>query len=267
MIRVIRKWLKAGVMEAGEWSATETGTPQGSVVSPTLDSLLEYFAAKVAGQMSRRKVPTATMICSSPHHPVWQALERWGRGTLVQRPEDAPGGDVLFLVSCSDIVRKDVRDRYQHTLVLHAADLPTGRGWSPHIWQVLEGGSTIVISMLEAADSADSGDIWRKELIQLQGHELYDEINELIFAAELRLMDYAMDNCGRVVPQKQVGEPTYYRKRTPADSELDPNKSIAAQFNLLRVADPERYPAFVVLNGVRYNISIRKAGVAGSPSQ
>jgi RNA-directed DNA polymerase len=29
MIRLIRKWLKAGVMEAGEWSATETGTPQG----------------------------------------------------------------------------------------------------------------------------------------------------------------------------------------------------------------------------------------------
>ena len=197
---------------------------------------------------------------------MWHALERWGRGTLVQQPADARGGDFLFLVSCSEIVHKNVRDRYKHTLVLHAADLPKGRGWSPHIWQVLEGGNTIVVSLIEAADSVDSGDIWRKERIQLQGHELYDEINELVFAAELRLMNYALDNYRTVVPQKQAGEPTYYRKRTPADSELNPESSIAAQFNQLRVADPERYPAFVVLNGVRYNISIRKAAVAGSAS-
>src|ERR1039458_7530564 len=36
VIRLIRKWLKAGVMEDDTWSATESGTPQGSVVSPTL---------------------------------------------------------------------------------------------------------------------------------------------------------------------------------------------------------------------------------------
>src|ERR1700691_4833309 len=201
----------------------------------------------------------ATVVCSSPNHPVWQALEQWGRGTLVQRPAEALGGDLLFLVSCSDVVSKDVRNRYKRTLVLHAADLPKGRGWSPHIWQVLEGRDSIVVSMLEAADSVDSGDIWCKEEIPLQGHELYDEINELIFAAELRLMDYAMDNFASIVPQKQVGEPTYYRKRTPADSQFNPHKTLAAQFNLLRIADPDRYPAFFTFKGVRYHIAIRKA--------
>ena len=33
-------------------------------------------------------------------------------------------------------------------------------------------------------------------------------------------------------------------KRTPADSEIDPGKSILEQFNLLRIVDSERYPAF-----------------------
>ncbi len=43
-IRLIRKWLKAGVMEDGTWSATESGTPHGSVVSPTLANVyLHYF--------------------------------------------------------------------------------------------------------------------------------------------------------------------------------------------------------------------------------
>ena len=34
MLRLIRKWLRAGVSEDGEWSKTEVGTPQGSVISP-----------------------------------------------------------------------------------------------------------------------------------------------------------------------------------------------------------------------------------------
>jgi RNA-directed DNA polymerase len=34
IIRLIRKWLKAGVMVDGNWSATEAGSPQGAVVTP-----------------------------------------------------------------------------------------------------------------------------------------------------------------------------------------------------------------------------------------
>ena len=32
----IKRWLKAGIMEEGKWSATESGTPQGGVISPLL---------------------------------------------------------------------------------------------------------------------------------------------------------------------------------------------------------------------------------------
>jgi retron-type reverse transcriptase len=34
ILRLIRKWLKAGVMEEGEWKNTTMGTPQGSVMTP-----------------------------------------------------------------------------------------------------------------------------------------------------------------------------------------------------------------------------------------
>ena len=36
ILRLIQKWLRAGVSEEGQWSKTEVGTPQGSVVSPML---------------------------------------------------------------------------------------------------------------------------------------------------------------------------------------------------------------------------------------
>jgi group II intron reverse transcriptase/maturase len=58
VLRLIQKWLQAGVSEDGEWSETKVGTPQGAVISPLLanvylhhvfDLWLEAWRQKVAG--------------------------------------------------------------------------------------------------------------------------------------------------------------------------------------------------------------------------
>ena len=43
VIRLIIKWLNAGVMEAGEWRDNLRGTPQGSVVSPVLANIYLHY--------------------------------------------------------------------------------------------------------------------------------------------------------------------------------------------------------------------------------
>jgi RNA-directed DNA polymerase len=43
ILRLIQKWLNAGVMEEGKWSETETGTPQGSVISPMLANIYLHY--------------------------------------------------------------------------------------------------------------------------------------------------------------------------------------------------------------------------------
>jgi group II intron reverse transcriptase/maturase len=43
ILRLIRKWLKAGVSEEGEWSKTEVGTPQGAVISPLLANVYLHY--------------------------------------------------------------------------------------------------------------------------------------------------------------------------------------------------------------------------------
>src|SRR5450755_69194 len=43
MLRLIQKWLDAGVMEEGEWKDTEMGTPQGSVISPLLANIYLHY--------------------------------------------------------------------------------------------------------------------------------------------------------------------------------------------------------------------------------
>jgi RNA-directed DNA polymerase len=43
ILRLIQKWLKAGVMEDGEWYESETGTPQGAVISPLLSNVYLHY--------------------------------------------------------------------------------------------------------------------------------------------------------------------------------------------------------------------------------
>jgi group II intron reverse transcriptase/maturase len=43
ILRLIRKWLHAGVIEDGQWSATTAGSPQGSVISPLLANVFLHY--------------------------------------------------------------------------------------------------------------------------------------------------------------------------------------------------------------------------------
>jgi RNA-directed DNA polymerase len=43
LVRLILKWLEAGVMEDGPWFQTEERTPQGAVTSPLLANLYLHY--------------------------------------------------------------------------------------------------------------------------------------------------------------------------------------------------------------------------------
>ena len=208
-----------------------------------------------------------TLICSDKNHPVFKYLEMWKEvnskkyiiDLFTSINEVSARGNILFLVSCTEIVKTRHRELFDHTLVLHASDLPKNRGWSPHIWAVINGESKIVLSLLEAEDKVDTGRIWKKIDIQLDGTELYDEINKKLFDAELLLLSWACENINSVKPKAQDEiASNYLRKRTPEDSELNINQSLKEQFNQLRVCDPERFPAYFYINGCKYKIKVEK---------
>ena len=206
-----------------------------------------------------------TILLSDNNHPIKSYLDSWIKTQhkhnirLVHTINDLCSGDMLFLISCSFIITKDIRKRFSNTFVIHASDLPKGRGWSPHIWAILEGKNKITVSLIEAKDEVDTGDIWAQKEITYEGHELIDEINDKLFMAELDLMTMLIKDFKALSPVKQVGSPgKYLRKRTPQDSEIDISKSIEKQFNKLRVVDSERFPAFFIRNGIKYVLKIYK---------
>jgi RNA-directed DNA polymerase len=55
VVRLIQKWLAAGVMEAGRWTACEEGTPQGATVSPVLANLYLHHVLDLWVQHWRKR--------------------------------------------------------------------------------------------------------------------------------------------------------------------------------------------------------------------
>lgn len=62
LLRLIQKWLKAGVSEEGEWTETTVGTPQGAVISPLLANIYLHYVFDVWVNQWRRKVAQGDMI-------------------------------------------------------------------------------------------------------------------------------------------------------------------------------------------------------------
>lgn len=174
--------------------------------------------------------------------------------------DEVPAGDIAFYLSCVRITPPAVLARNNWNFVVHASDLPKGRGFSPLVWQVLEGAKEIPVTMISMAEEVDAGDIVVQTRIHLAGHELNTELRNLLGQAIEDLCVSVVVSPTPPTPRPQHGTASWYRRRRPADSELDPDLSIATQFDHLRVVDNERYPAFFDYRGHRYTLKIEDTG-------
>ena len=62
ILRLIRKWLKAGVIEDGEWSETLEGTAQGASVSPLLSNVYLHYVFDLWADQWRRRAAHGEVI-------------------------------------------------------------------------------------------------------------------------------------------------------------------------------------------------------------
>jgi group II intron reverse transcriptase/maturase len=62
VLRLIQKWLRAGVIEDGEWSETEEGTAQGASVSPLLANVYLHYVFDLWADQWRRRYARGDVI-------------------------------------------------------------------------------------------------------------------------------------------------------------------------------------------------------------
>lgn len=189
-----------------------------------------------------------------------EKLSRSLQARYVEQTADVPEGDAAFFLGCSRIVPAEILRRNRLNLVVHGSDLPRGRGFSPIPWQVLEGSNRIPIVLFEAREELDAGPVYFKDAIELDGTELLDEIRLKTWEKIEALIERFLDGHRTVSPVPQEGTPTFYARRSRKDDEIDPARTLAEQFDHLRIVDNERYPAWFRHRGQRYVLKIFKDG-------
>ena len=166
--------------------------------------------------------------------------------------------DVTFYLGHEGYISKESRANSRYNIVVHAADLPKGKGMSPSTWQILENKNKITVTLFEVAPGFDTGDYYLKDSFKLNGTELIAEWQDKLGECVDGMIIKFLQNIKKLKAIKQQGRATVYRRRTAQDSKLDINKNIKSQFNLLRVVDNERYLAFFNYKKHKYVLKIYK---------
>jgi len=206
-----------------------------------------------------------TLLCDNPNSwfipyihillNILQTVEHV-KPVFITNAQDIPHGDLAFFLSCEQIIGRELLERNTHNLVIHESDLPKGKGWSPLTWQIIEGQNHIPITLFEAEESVDSGDIYLQQVMKFQGHELLEELHQKQGAYTIALVLDFIAKYPNITKRAQQGTETFYPRRTPQDSELDPSCSLHDLFPLLRTVDNERYPAYFYKNNRKYVLKI-----------
>jgi methionyl-tRNA formyltransferase len=170
-------------------------------------------------------------------------------------------GGILFLISSQKILSEKEINRFEKCFVVHPSKLPHGKGSAALANYILNGQNEIWVTIFEPTVKIDSGDIWCQDRAKLKGHELLSELREIQFKLIKRLVSELLLSYPMVKKTPQPSNSTYFKKRTPNDSEISVEQSIKQQFNLLRIVDNVRYPAFFYMNGKKYILKIYQAPI------
>lgn len=166
--------------------------------------------------------------------------------------------DIVFVISYTKILNENFLKKNKLSLIPHPSKLPKDKGFAPIHNAVLKNKKLFFISLIKAEKEVDSGDIFIQQKYRLKGTELMGDLRAIQAKAVFKIMSEFLDKYPKIKFRKQAGKSNFNKKRKPQDSKLNIKKSILSQFNLLRVCDNQRYPAFFIHKGIKYNLKIEK---------
>ena len=152
--------------------------------------------------------------------------------------------DIVFPLSYTKILSEDFLTSNKETIIAHPSKLPRDKGFAPLANQILRDKNFFYISLIKAEILVDTGRIYLQRKFKLNGTELSNEIREIQANNIFKMIDNFLTIYPNNKSYIQKGVKTFNKRRKLKDSELDINKNIKEQFNLLRIVDNERYPAY-----------------------
>ena len=161
----------------------------------------------------------------------------------------------IFFPHWSYIIPAEVYENFE-CVIFHMTDLPFGRGGSPLQNLVERGIYETKLSSIRCSKVLDGGDVYQKRPLSLWGtaEEIY------LRAAELakEMMIEIATACLKPVPQS--GEPVFFKRRKPEQSNIGSLDSLEKVFDYIRMLDANGYP-HAYLDSGRLHLEFERASL------
>lgn len=160
--------------------------------------------------------------------------------------------EYIFFPHWSWIIPQDIYDNFT-CIVFHMTDLPFGRGGSPLQNLIEKGIENTKISAIKVDGGIDTGDIYLKKDLNLNGtaEEIYIRASKIIFNDMIPEII-----AKQLIPKPQKGEVVEFKRRKPEQSEIKPEFTIEQIYDYIRMLDAEGYPkAFIKFGKYRLEFS------------
>lgn len=150
------------------------------------------------------------------------------------------------------IVEPAVFKAHPVALNVHPTRLPQYRGPNTGAYVLInnESLSGSTVHLMEA--EVDKGDIVIQSAVEIGPFDTLRSVQRKVYASEpeLVLRAIALLVEGKSpIPQNEEEASVYLRKRTPEDSEVDPNRPLIDLFGEIRASDADDFPAFFYHHG------------------
>ncbi|HBH45839.1 MAG TPA: methionyl-tRNA formyltransferase [Candidatus Jacksonbacteria bacterium] len=158
----------------------------------------------------------------------------------------------VFFPHWSWIIPEKIWSNFE-CIVFHMTDLPYGRGGTPLQNLIIRGHRKTKISALKVDKGLDTGDIYYKENLSLEGNavKIYKRASKIVFQKMIPLI---VKN--KPIPQKQQGRTEIFKRRTPAESKIPNNLTVEKMYDFIRMLDAPGYPkAFMETKKLKIDFS------------
>ena len=157
----------------------------------------------------------------------------------------------IFIPHWSYLIPKEIYEKYE-CIVFHMTDLPFGRGGSPLQNLILRGFTETKISAIKVEEGLDTGPIYLKTKLTLQGtaEEIFIRSSLIIYKMILTILE------NQIIPISQIGNPVIFKRRKTEESNIIELKEINQLFDYIRMLDCDGYPkAFIENDDIKFEFS------------
>lgn len=178
-------------------------------------------------------------------------------------------GKALLSIGFPYLIPNTLLSVFSPAINIHPTLLPRYRGPTTGAYVLINGekesGSTVHFMEKEM----DRGHVISQSKVPITPFDTVRSLQRKVYAAEPQLLIEALqllESGFTGEPQDETKATEFPKKRTPADSEVDPNRPLVDLFNQIRACDPEDYPAYFWHDGEKVFIKLWRRNKPSSES-